>query len=316
MAFASPLRSGSARHTGGGGWLSPGVPGCRAAPGAMRFAMLVAMLVAMTTVEAATAVPGEAAAGVSRWDLLRTQLFADREILVDELVTIEAPPRAFDSARVPVVVHASRDGRAARIKSLHLIVDNNPLPVAGTFHFEPGLDWHSVDTELRVNEYTPMRVVAELEDGSLHMNETFIKAVGGCSAPPSSYERSDSSAFGSFRGGLERILQPRAQALARIRLVHPNASGMQFDQLSRTYIPPHYVHTMGASLDGEPLFTLETNFSLSQDPVLGFDFSPEKNGTLSLYAVDSKGERFKQDWPVAMDANVAATDTAKDAVLR
>lgn len=237
------------------------------------------------------------AVAADRWSVVREALFGERDIVIDDVITLEAPPRAFDSARVPVSVHAARD-IPSPIRALYLIVDNNPLPVAGTFRFEPGLDWRSVDTELRVNEYTPMRAVAELDDGSLHMSETFVKAVGGCSAPPSSYERSEQNDFGSFRGGLAAILEPSAPALARIRLVHPNASGMQFDQFTRTYIPPHYVHTMGASFDERPLFTLETNFSLSQDPVLGFDFVPEKAGTLRLYALDSKDERFEQTWSV------------------
>lgn len=76
--------------------------------------------------------------------------------------------------------------------------------------------------------------------------------------------------------------------------IHPNASGMQFDQMSRTYIPAHYIHTMVAEFNDEPIFTLETNFSLSQDPVLGFNFEPSEKGTLKIYAIDSEKERFQK----------------------
>jgi len=102
----------------------------------------------------------------------------------------------------------------------------------------------------------------------------------------------------NFRGGVDQFLDPKVPAIARIRLVHPNASGMQFDQFTRTYIPAHFIHTMGAELNGQPLFTLATNFSLSQDPVLGFNFVPEDDGELTIYAIDSEKRRFEKSWPV------------------
>ena len=129
------------------------------------------------------------------------------------------------------------------------------------------------------------------------MNNTFVKAAGGCSAPPSSYDRSDVTQLGSIKGGIDQILNPKVPVVARFRLIHPNASGMQFDQFNRSYIQPHYVHTIGAQFNGKTLFTVETNFSLSQDPVLGFNFQPEMDGDLTIYALDSKNKRFERSWP-------------------
>lgn len=236
---------------------------------------------------------------VDRWQLLRSQLFGEREIMEDSVVELEAPGRAFEAARVPVTIRASAGLAKERfIRKLYLIVDNNPLPVAGTFTFEPNNGWDTIDTELRVNEYSYARAVAELNDGSLHMSSSFVKAVGGCSAPPSSFERSEASLLGNFKGGIDQILNPDIPAMARVRLVHPNASGMQFDQYTRTYIQPHYVHTIGADFNDKKLFTLETNFSLSQDPVLGFNFKPGEDGELKIYAIDSKDQRFEQSWKV------------------
>jgi len=235
-----------------------------------------------------------------RWSLLKAELFGDREIQTNSgIVQIEVPARAFDGARVPVTARSLlADDEARFVAKLFLVVDNNPLPVAATFSFASDQGWSTIDTELRINEYSFTRVIAELSDGSLHMDAAFVKAVGGCSAPPSSYDRSDAALLGKFSGGIEQILNPKVPAIARIRLVHPNASGMQFDQFSRTYIPAHFVHTMGAEFNGESLFTLATNFSLSQDPVLGFNFKPAKPGELLIYAMDSKDQRFEQTWDV------------------
>lgn len=270
---------------------------------------------------ATVAATGEFAAKLlsdDRWESMRLQLFNERKI--DEkkgVVTLNMPSRAFDSARVPVTINSvSEQSSDSYIKKIYLIVDNNPLPVAGLFTFQPNKGWDTITTELRVNEYTTARVVAEMNTGDLYMDSSFIKAIGGCSAPPSSYERSDETLFGKFNANFSQLATHLGNAdddlkfgsieeaqleipiLAQIRITHPNASGMQFDQFTRTYIQPHYIHTMGVEFNGDQLFKLDTNFSLSQDPLLGFNFSPPSDGKLLFYAIDSKNERFEQEFDI------------------
>lgn len=240
-----------------------------------------------------------------RWEALKTQLFDDRDIIVNGgVIQVDAPGRAFDAARVPVTLRTLQpQTEASFISKLYLIVDQNPVPVAATFNFAPNKGWNTINTELRVNEYSEIRVLAELNNGDVHMAHSFIKAVGGCSAPPSSYERSDKNTLGRIEGGIDRFVNPKQPAVARFRLSHPNASGMQFDQFTRTYIPAHYIHTINASYNGEKLFTVDTNFSLSQDPVLGFNFKPESDGELSIEAVDSENQTYSESWLLAGSAN-------------
>jgi len=237
----------------------------------------------------------------SRWVALKSQLFEERDIIVNAgIIQLDAPARAFDAARVPVTLRTLKpQTEPSYISKLHLIVDQNPVPVAATFNFEPNKGWNTINTELRVNEYSEIRVLAELNTGEVHMAHSFIKAVGGCSAPPSSYERSDKTKLGRFDGGIDRFVNPKQPAVARFRLSHPNASGMQFDQFTRTYIPPHYIHTIKAEFNGEALFTVDTNFSLSQDPVLGFNFKPDSDGELSIEAIDSENQTYKESWVLA-----------------
>lgn len=235
-----------------------------------------------------------------RWGELRRGLFQDRQIFEEAgIIAIEAPERAIDPARVSVTLRAFPTENAdSYIRSLWLVVDNNPVPVAAAITFEPGIVWDTLDTEIRVNEYSEVRAIAEMSDGELHMASDFVKASGGCSAPPSSYEFSDESLFGTYRGNVERLFNRKLPALARFQLIHPNASGMQFDQFTRTYIPAHFVHTITARFDDKLLFSVDTNFSLSQDPTLGFNFKPEKSGRLTIRAVDSKDKVFEQSWDV------------------
>lgn len=235
-----------------------------------------------------------------RWSELKATYFGDRDISVsDEIITMEAPARAHDAATVPIVLRAVDPDR--QIKQVHLIVDKNPIPLAGVFKFsKEAASWESLETRIRINEYTDVRAIAELNDGSLHMTSRFIKAAGGCSAPA----MADMDAAMARAGKMQILLDANnnsgtSSAEAVIKISHPNNSGMQFDQVSRNYIPAFFVHTIVAELNGKPLIDVETNFSLSENPVVRFNFTPSPGLTQSavamlVYATDSKGNRYEK----------------------
>ena len=235
-----------------------------------------------------------------RWSELKATYFGDRDISVsDEIITMEAPARAHDAATVPIVLRAVDPDR--QIKQVHLIVDKNPIPLAGVFKFrKEAASWESLETRIRINEYTDVRAIAELNDGSLHMTSRFIKAAGGCSAPA----MADMDAAMARAGKMQILLDANnnsgtSSAEVVIKISHPNNSGMQFDQVSRNYIPAFFVHTIAAELNGKPLINVETNFSLSENPVVRFNFTPSPGLTQSavamlVYATDSKGNRYEK----------------------
>lgn len=259
-----------------------------------------------------------AAAEDPRWQELKPAFFGDRAIEVDSgIIALETPSRAHDAAVVPIVMTALDPER--QIRRVHLIVDKNPLPLAGIFNFsEAAGNWESVETRIRINEYTNVRAVAELSDGSLHMASNFVKAAGGCSAPA----MADMTAAMSRAGRMKVLLgkldaaagvsspategasvdattitaaRGSASTEATIKISHPNNSGMQFDQVSRNYIPAFYVNRIGASMNGQPLLDVETNFSLSENPVVRLNFTPEfEQSELVVFVSDSKGNHFEQ----------------------
>ena len=69
------------------------------------------------------------------------------------------------------------------IRTVHLIVDDNPAPLAAVFKLGPALGSVDLSARVRVNTYTNVRAVAETGDGRLWMVARFVKAAGGCSAP-------------------------------------------------------------------------------------------------------------------------------------
>ena len=66
------------------------------------------------------------------WPDLKEALFGDRPIAAGEgVVRLEAPYRAYDAAIVPITMVAEVPQTPERyIRSVTLIIDNNPAPVA------------------------------------------------------------------------------------------------------------------------------------------------------------------------------------------
>ena len=85
---------------------------------------------------------------------------------------------------------------------------------------------------------------------------------------------------------------------ARILIKHPNASGLQFDQISRQFIPADFVRTVKVSYNGDTLFTVDADISISEDPSINFEFIPEESGSLEVQVSDSQGRGFSKTFEV------------------
>src|SRR5580692_839842 len=101
-----------------------------------------------------------------------------------DVIAIEMPYRAEDAAIVPVTLRSKLvpdDSR--RLKTITLVIDQNPAPMAAKFAIGPDARVSEISTRVRVNSYTNVHAVAELSDGKLYVVKTYVKASGGCSAP-------------------------------------------------------------------------------------------------------------------------------------
>src|SRR5690242_17736826 len=129
---------------------------------------------------------GVAQAYEDPWPDLQEALFPGKTIANAEFIHISAPERAYDAAVVPIAIDfdpAKMQG--ITVKSMTLVIDKNPAPVAAVFHYPEDTANPSIGTRVRVNEYTNIHAVVEATDGRLFMTAVFVKAAGGCSAPAS-----------------------------------------------------------------------------------------------------------------------------------
>jgi sulfur-oxidizing protein SoxY len=229
------------------------------------------------------------------WKEFRGGVFGERPIRENSpVILLTAPARAEDAALVPVEVRAALPpGDPRTITKITLIVDENPAPVAASFRLGPERREAHLSTRLRVNAYSFVRAIAETSDGELHMGVRYVKAAGGCSAPALKDHDESLAKLGEMRvraaaAGQGEPGLSRAQLMIR----HPNYSGLQMNQITRHYIPAQFVELIVVRQSGELVFEMEGGISLSEDPVIGFDYKPNGAG-LNVRAKDTNGRTFE-----------------------
>ena len=71
---------------------------------------------------------------------------------------------------------------------------------------------------------------------------------------------------------------PDAPVRAKLLISHPNNSGLQMDQLTRNYIPADFMQILDVTYNGQPVFRLESDIAISEDPTFNFSFLPGRPG--------------------------------------
>jgi sulfur-oxidizing protein SoxY len=215
------------------------------------------------------------------------------------LVALEMPARAEDAGVVPVTMRATLPaGDARTLRSLTLVIDDNPSPVAATFKVGAGVT--AISTRVRVNSYTNVHAVAELSDGKLYVVTTYVKASGGCSAPmTTSADNKTTIGQMRFRQFVRPPEGPVTPHEAQIMIRHPNNSGLQRDQVSLLYIPLFIVRKLRVWQGDQLLVEMDGGISISENPNIRFSYVPNGASTFRAEAEDTEGHVFKGEWPVA-----------------
>lgn len=225
------------------------------------------------------------------WENLRRRLFESRRIDTDSgKVQLIVPLRAAYGASVPVKIVSKLPQTAELyVRKMYVLVDKNPSPVAAVLDLTPELGQADFETRLRVDEYSHVRVVSELSDGSLHMDSRYVKTSGGCSAPPN---RDALHLIGRTVFKLPEPVKMNAVTTADVTVLHPNDTGFELNNQTVMFIPPHFVRSIKVSYDQRKLFDAELDFSVSENPTFRFNFVPHAQGELSAEVEDSKDGRF------------------------
>lgn len=256
--------------------------------------LLVTLMTA--TASAATLQPTDDPAASPIWQKVRASVFQNRVITPAPpgLLSLEAPARAIDAAVVPISIRMQAAQTPTRfVSKLYLVIDANPSPVSAIFGLTAESGRVGIETRVRVDDYSHVRVIAEMNDGQLFAATRFVKASGGCSAPASSDAQTALASMGKMRVRVEGDLSGREPVRAELLINHPNHSGLAMDQTTRQFTPAHFVRKVDVSFAGKPVFSADVDFSISENPNFRFYFQPNGPGALKVMASDSQNREFE-----------------------
>ncbi len=226
------------------------------------------------------------------WEPIKQIMFGDRVINPDtrDIIRVYLNVRADDASTVPVAVKAQIDQTEKEyIKSIYVIVERNPSPTAGVFHFTPESGRAQVETRLRFEDYSFVRAVAEMNDGRLYMAQRWVKAAGGCSAPNG--KKFSASVLGNMklRFDDENITYHKPN-LVQLLIRHPNESPLAADFVEGS--TPEFVRHVKVTYEGKTVMDAQVDFSISDNPNFRFFFTPEEKGQLKIEVEDTLDRKF------------------------
>lgn len=234
-----------------------------------------------------------AAKNENNWNrILKDQYFSGKTIKESgDIIIIEAPYRAEDPALVPLsIVSKIKQTKDLYIKKITVFVDNNPFPFVGEFEFTPETGKADLAMRVRVNTYSYIRAIAELNNGQLYMSKKFVKASGGCSAPIGADLDAAMKRLGKMKFRLDKNMKAGKKSLTQLLISHPNITGMQMDQVTRFVKKSHFIDQLKVTFNDKLVLKAKIDIAISADPNFRFYFVPSKSGVLKAEFSDRSCE--------------------------
>jgi sulfur-oxidizing protein SoxY len=225
------------------------------------------------------------------WERLREKMFGERKVDANSgRVQLLVPLRAAYGASVPVkIVSKLPQSPSLFVRRLYIVVDKNPSPVAAVFDLTTEVGQADLETRLRVDEYSHVRVISELSNGELHTDSRYVKVSGGCSAPPS---RDQLHNIGKTLLKTPEGVKLNAPTAVDLQVVHPNDTGFELNNVTVMFIPPHFVRSIKVTYAERKIFDAELDFSIAENPAFRFNFVPHGAGELKAEVEDSKEGKY------------------------
>lgn len=234
---------------------------------------------------------------------LKPANFPDRQIIegaAQKILEIKAPYTAEDASVVPVSIHTNvLQQPESYIRKIHVYVDKNPVPLVGIFEFTPNSGRADLAMRIRVDDFSYIRAIAEMNNGDLYMVKSFVRAKGACSAPPPPGMEDSRKLLGTMKMNTIGDVVLGKPNLLQLMIRHPNITGMAPLKVGSRIIPPaHFVKSLEVEFNGQPVMKAQLTFSVSMDPAFRFYFVPDKAGTISVKGVDTQENHFSSSYEI------------------
>lgn len=234
------------------------------------------------------------------WADMKEQFFGAAPVVFDERVKVSVPSIVENQAQVPVTADArALDG----VRKLVIFADLNPIQHVATV--QPKKAAAYIALLMKVEQATPVRAAALLDDGTWHVGGVYLDAAGGgCSAPAMARKDADwSSTLGHAQGRMWREIDGSARVRFRVR--HPMDTG-----LARDNTPAFFIEKLDMrASDGQSLAEVELREPVSEDPTITMLVRlPTKDKALTIIGRDNNGSVYESAIPASWRESAVRRD--------
>lgn len=227
------------------------------------------------------------------WPVVKEAFFPKRDIQEVEFIKIDGPRRAESGAQVPVTFSYDKaTANGVDIKKIYVIVDANPIQLAAIYHLTELLGNFNLETRIRMETDSFVRLVGETADGKLYMAKREIRAAGGCGGTVENDEAKTRAEAGKIKMNVEEPIKIGTTNTAVFNIRHVMRTGLQRDLVSQGFVPAFYINKADFKFNGKPVMTVDVGVGTSENPYMKFKFTPDAPGKLEVTATDNEGKSF------------------------
>ncbi|MBL8565104.1 MAG: quinoprotein dehydrogenase-associated SoxYZ-like carrier [Hyphomicrobiaceae bacterium] len=263
-----------------------------------RLKSVIAAIVAATA-PFATAVALEDPLHSVVWADMKEQFFGAAPVVFDDRIKVIVPRIVENQAQVPITADARALGG---VQKLVIFADLNPIQHVATV--VPKKASPFIALLMKVEQATPVRAAALLDDGTWHVGGVYLDAAGGgCSAPALARKDADwSDTVGHAQGRMWRDIDGAARV--RFRLRHPMDTG-----LARDNTPAFFIERLDMrAADGQSLAEVELREPVSEDPTITMVLRlPAKDPGLTIIGRDNNGTVYQSVIPAGWKQSGASS---------
>ncbi len=228
------------------------------------------------------------------WFELRPLLFGEQEIASSEgKVRIEIAKYPQEAGDVPTGIYSTLPQTPLSfIKKHTLIVDDNPSPVAAVFEMSPRNGKADIETRIRVDTFSFVRVISELNNGHLLMDSARVYVAGGCSGSAQA-DTLDAAAMKAIEEKLGRMelhhegIRIGVPTKFTFRISHPNF-----------FQPAYFIKDIKiVNAENKTVIEVQGDVTFSQNPEVVFYYTLHAaEETFKATVEDSKNLVFESQW--------------------
>ena len=222
--------------------------------------------------------------------------------LSDERLLLTLPLVAEDGSAVTLTIKASPIMRGSPIRRLAIFAPENPTPNVAEFEFGPEISSVNLTTRIRLSKSQTVVAVAHTDDGRVIVVERDVRVTtSGCIAPA----QSDSANEMKARVRVPKNWKQGTTGEVLTMITHPMTTGLATDATGTT-AAQRIIKTFSASLADRPVIKATYYRSLSLNPYLRFDMTPEQGGDLRFEWTEDTGRITEHRETIRLEGSTAS----------